>query len=238
MKQMKKVATLGVACLASLAMPTVAATFEVPRSFEIMYVDLESARQFGNDFKVEVDAGGHQIVVRFNKLLRSGDDTLSFQSEPVVLDLEFDDNTALTLKAPYISTERQAEANEEAPEFTIVDKVTGKEAAYQQNLLATQSGFQNTRDYLEEVSRLTETPETAGPGPVPAPAVTTNDLALDMLKFWFNRSDSATRKALSVWMIDERETSSVYNIQLEMGQFWFKKASTQDRKAFRAWVIE
>ena len=72
---------------------------------KIMYVDLESAGHFGNDFKVDIDEGQHQIVVRFNKLLRSGGDTQKYQSEPIVLDLQFEKNTYFqTLKAPYIDS--------------------------------------------------------------------------------------------------------------------------------------
>lgn len=223
-----------------LAMPAVAATFDVPRSFEIMYVDLERSRQFGNDFKVDVAPGEHQIVVRFNKLLRIGDDTQEFQSEPVVLNLQFEENTSLTLKAPYISNKRQAEANAKDPEFTILDNTTGKTVNYQQQALEAQSGFQNTRDYREEVASLIAppAPHVSGDGPLPAPALTTNDVALDMLQFWYNRSDSATRKALRVWMADEAYQPAVSNIQLEMGQFWFQKADNEAKKAFRIWLVE
>ncbi|MBR7887393.1 DUF2057 domain-containing protein [Marinomonas sp. A79] len=226
-------------CASVLAMPAVAATFDVPRSYEIMYVDLESSRQFGNDFKVDVDAGEHQIVVRFNKLLRIGDDTQEFQSEPVVLNLQFEENTSLTLKAPYIANKRQAEANAQKPEFTILDNTTGKAVNYQQQALEAQSGFQNTRDYREEVAKLAAlAPDPVKAGPVPAPALTTDDVALDMLKFWYNQSDSATRKALRIWMENKSSEPDMSNIQFEMGQFWFQKADNDAKKAFRIWLVE
>lgn len=226
----------------SMTSPLMAATFEVPRSFEIMYVDLESAGRFGSDFKVDLDAGQHQIVVRFNKLLRSGGDTQVFQSEPIVLDLQFEKDTYLTLKAPYISTRKQAEANAKNPQFTIHDELSGKEIDYQHQILATKSGFQNTRDYVAEIERLTANnasyntiPST---GPASAPATMSQDVALDMMKFWYNQSNDATRKDMRIWIADDSYEPAASSIQLDMSQFWFKKANQEDQKAFQKWLIE
>ena len=50
-----------------------AATFEVPRNFESMYVDLENSGNLGGDFKTEINAGAHQLVVRYNDRIGGGD---------------------------------------------------------------------------------------------------------------------------------------------------------------------
>jgi uncharacterized protein len=225
-----------------IASPVMAATFEVPRSFEIMYVDLESAGRFGNDFKVDLVEGQHQIVVRFNKLLRSGGDTQVFQSEPIVLDLQFEKDTYFTLKAPYISTRKQAEANAKSPQFTIHDELSGKEIDYQHQILATKSGFQNTRDYVAEIERLTAKNAsyniTSSTGPVSAPATMSEDVALDRMKFWYNQSNEATRKDMRIWIADNSYKPTTSSIQLDMSQFWFKKANQEDQKAFQKWLIE
>ncbi|NLQ18254.1 DUF2057 domain-containing protein [Marinomonas sp. M1K-6] len=227
--------------LGFITSPVMAATFEVSRTFEIMYIDLESAGRFGNDFKVDLDEGQHQIVVRFNKLLRSGGDTQVFQSEPIVLDLYFEKDTYLTLKAPYISTQKQAQDNVKDPQFTIHDDVTGKEIDYQQQILSTKSGFQNTRDYVAEIERLTakNTPDTAhsNSAPAPAPITMSENVALDMMQFWYNRSDEATRKEMRIWIADPLYKPTVANIQLEMSQFWFNKADQEAQKAFQKWLI-
>lgn len=223
-------------------LPAMAATFEVPRSFEIMYVDLESASQFGNDFKVDIDEGQHQIVVRFNKLLRSGGDTHEYQSEPIVLDLQFEKNSYLLLKAPYISNQKQAEANANDPQFTIYDDVSGQDIDYKKQSLATKSGLQNTRDYVTEIERLTaknsSSNVTSGSSPVPAPILMTEDVALEMMQFWYNRADEATRKDARIWIADDMYKPTVANIQLEMFQFWFKKADKEAKKGFQAWIVE
>lgn len=225
----------------SMTSPLMAATFEVPRSFEIMYVDLESAGRFGSDFKVDLDAGQHQIVVRFNKLLRSGGDTQVFQSEPIVLDLQFEKDTYLTLKAPYISTRKQAEANAKSPQFTIHDELSGKEVDYQHQILATKSGFQNTRDYVVEIERLTAknaSHDISSTGPVSAPTTMSQDVAFDMMKFWYNQSNDATRKDIRIWIADDAYNPAASSIQFDMSQFWFKKANQEDQKAFQKWLIE
>ena len=226
-----------------VTLPAMAATFEVPRSFEIMYVDLESAGHFGNDFKVDIDEGQHQIVVRFNKLLRSGGDTQKYQSEPIVLDLQFEKDTYFTLKAPYISTKKQAEANAKDPQFTIYDNVNGQDVDYRQQSLKTKSGLQNTRDYVSEIERLTAPNSTSNTnvssaGPVPAPIIMTEDVALEMMQFWYNQSDDATRKDARIWIADDMYKPTVANIQLEMFQFWFNKADKEAKKALQAWLVE
>jgi uncharacterized protein len=222
------------------ALPAVAATFEVPRSFEIMYVDLESAHQFGNDFRVDVDEGPHQIVVRFNKMLRSGGDTQTFQSEPIVLDLQFEKSTYLTLKAPYVSTLKQAEANAKDPQFSIYDVVSGHTVDYKQQILATKSGLQNSRDFIDEIERLTA-PDSptyrSDSGPVAVPILMEEDVALRMMEFWYNQSDDATRKEIRIWLADALYKPTVSNIQLEMSQFWFNKADKDSQKAFQTWLV-
>ncbi|MGO3740102.1 MAG: YccT family protein [Marinomonas foliarum] len=224
------------------ALPAMAATFEVPRSFEIMYVDLESSRQFGNDFKVNVDEGPHQIVVRFNKILRSGGDSQIFQSEPIVLDLQFQSDTYLSLKAPYISTVRQAEDNVKEPQFSIVDEVSGQEIDYKQQMLTKKSGLQNTRDFVTEVERLTAknsiNANASSAGPDVAPVRMSDDVELQMMQFWYNQSDKVTRKNIRVWIADDLYKPEVSSIQFEMSTFWFNKADKQSQQAFQQWLIK
>lgn len=221
-----------------LVLPVQAATFEVPRSFEIMYVDLESARQFGNDFRIKVDEGQRQIVVRFNKLLRSGGDTEAYQSEPIVLDLVFSKGAYLRLKAPYISNLNQAKAFSKEPSFTVVDDVSGKEVQYHQKTLPVQSGLQNTRNYVNEIERLNAEALSVDKGPKPAPILMKQDIALDRLQYWYNESDEVTRKEIRIWLKDDLYTPSISNIQLEMAQFWFDKVSLEEEKTFRVWLLK
>lgn len=232
-----KVILLSSLLVGSMAMPVMAATFEVPRSFEIMYVDLQSAGNFGNDFKVDIANGHHQIVIRFNKIMRGGDAT-QYQSEPIIIDVNVEKDAYLTLKAPYISTDRKAELYAKKPEFKILDDSSGREVSYQQQMLPVKSGLQNTRDYVAEIERLTAKNVVVTDAPVPAPYIENEKVALEMMQFWYNRSDDVTRKAIRVWIADDRYKPEMKNIQLEMSQFWFKKADREERKAFQVWLIK
>lgn len=234
----KRIIACGILFYCVLVLPVQAATFEVPRSFEIMYVDLKSSRQFGNDFKVRIDEGQHQIVVRFNKLLRSGGDTEAYQSEPIVLDLVFEKDAYLTLKAPYVSNPKQAKAFSKKPTFAVVDDVSGKDIQYHQEILPVQSGLQNTRNYVNEIERLNTEKFSVANGPAPAPVLMKEDVVLDRLQYWYNQSDEATREEIRIWIADDLYESTISNIQLGMAQFWFNKTTSEEKKAFQVWLVK
>ena len=219
-----------------LVLPVYAATFEVPRSFEIMYVDLENANQFGSDFKVNLDEGQHQIVVRFNKLLRAGGDTEAYQSEPIVLDIAFGKDAYLTLKAPYISNIKQAKAFSKEPIFTVVDDVSGKEVHYRQEILLEKTGLQNTRNYVNE--HLTAEKLSVANGPAPAPLLMKENITLSRLQYWYNQSDEATRQEMRILIADDLYKPRGSSIQLEMMQFWFNKATDEEKKTFQVWLVK
>ncbi len=212
-------------------------TLEVPKWFEIMYVDQQSAKQFGNDFEVSLTPGQHQIVLRFNKILRTGGDSEVFQSEPIVMDVEVAQGAYLQLKAPYISSVRQAEKYADEPTFTLHDEASGRDVSYQKRLLKEKSGLQNLRDYLVEVKQLNNSAYDASKGPGAAPVRMETDPALEMMKFWYNKSDTATRKAMRIWIADDQFQANVSNIQLEMMMLWYNKADDGTKKTFQVWLV-
>ncbi|WP_353667559.1 DUF2057 domain-containing protein [Marinomonas sp. THO17] len=214
-----------------------AETFEVPRSFEIMYLDQQVASKFGNDFKIDVDPGQHQIVFRFNKIIRSGGDSEVYQSEPIVLDLNVPSGAYLQLQAPYISSHRQAQDYAKQPNFSIRDEASGRDVSYQQRMLAKQSGLQNLRDYLGEVKALDEVKSLSQDAPLDPPVKMNSAPALSMLKFWYNQADIDTRKAMRVWIADAQQQAKQDSIQLEMLQFWFNKADDKAKTSFQMWLI-
>ncbi|MGR0280017.1 YccT family protein [Marinomonas dokdonensis] len=220
------------------ASPLLAATFEVPRAFEIMYVDQQAANKFGNDFKVEVAAGQHQLVVRFNKLLRQGGDTQLYRSEPFVLDVSFVQDTNILLQAPYVSSQKQAQEYAERPQFDLIDRDSEQSVNFQKIQLKTRSGFQNTRDYLAEVALLTEK-SAASPSPV-APVLDgrLEDIALEMLKFWYNKASLVTREEVQSWRSNSERKVEVSDVAAEMLNFWSQKANVAQQDAFLAWTLK
>lgn len=220
------------------ASSALAATFEVPRAFEIMYVDQQAANKFGNDFKVELPAGEHQLVVRFNKLIRQGGDTHSYRSEPIVLDINFLQDSDIQLQAPYVSSQRKAQEYAQAPQFELLDTQLDQNIPFTQVQLATRSGLQNTRDYLEEIEQVSKKESDASPQVVAVTDGRLDNIALEMLKFWYNKASLATREEVQLWRSNPEQKVEESDVAAEMLNFWSQKANGAQQDAFLAWTLK
>ncbi|MEO9654405.1 YccT family protein [Marinomonas sp.] len=220
------------------ASPIFAATFEVPRTFEIMYVDQQAANKFGHDFKVEVAAGQHQLVVRFNKLLRQGGDTHRYRSEPIVLDINFLQDSNIQLQAPYVSSQRKAQEYAQAPQFELLDTQLDQNIPFTQVQLATRSGLQNTRDYLEEIEQVSKKGSDVSPQVVPVTDDRLDNIALEMLKFWYNKASLSTREEVQLWRANPERKVEISDVAAEMLNFWSQKANDTQQEAFLAWTLK
>ncbi|CAG9296641.1 YccT family protein [Celerinatantimonas diazotrophica] len=224
--------------LGSVAIPAVAATFEVPTSFQIMYVDLQPANNFGGDFKVNVKAGHHQFVVRYNQTIRHGKDSNNFQSQPIIIETKVSKDAVLTLKAPHFYFQRKAKKFADKPDFTIVT-ADGKKANYHQQMLPLKPGFQPTRNYVQEIRRFEGDTTDGYDAPAPAPKEIADSNEFTMMKFWYNKSDVQTRKDIRIWMIDHsHKPAEAKNEPFNMLKFWYNKASKAQRKAFQVWLLQ
>ncbi|SBT18474.1 hypothetical protein MGA5115_02605 [Marinomonas gallaica] len=219
------------------SMPALAATFEVPQNFEIMYVDLEST-SFGNDFETDVEPGERQFVVRFNQRIGGGSNAEFFESEPYIIDVKVKEDSDIVLQAPYFFNKSDAERFAKAPEFSLVDEGRMDKLDYQIRMLPKKSGFQPSRDYKSEIREFTATykqPVVDKPKAAAKQVAVTEEL--EMLKFWYNKADVATRKDIRIWMIDPSHKAAQSNNAYDMMVFWFKKASKEDQKAFQVWLL-
>lgn len=215
-----------------------AATFDVPKNFEIMFIDLDKKGAFENDFHAKLDAGEHQIVVRFNQRIGNASDGQQFESEPQIIELELAQNSQIVLEAPYFFQENDAARYAKSPEFTLVDKANDGELEYEVRALPHKAGFQNMRDYEEEVREFTATYKETNPdSPSAADANAPATEELEMLKFWYNKADAQTRKDIRFWLIDDAHEVKDTNTPFDMTQFWFQKASKKDQKAFQVWLL-
>lgn len=229
------VAVLGI-LLGTTSVSTVAATFEVPRNFEIMYVDLQDPGRFGGDFKTDVVPGEHQFVVRFNQRVGGGSNAEQFQSEPYIIDVNLARDAEVVLKAPYFFRKNDAAAFAKKPEFTLVNH--GAELDYEVRELPREPGMQILRDYKREVRDFTATyKKPAVDSPVPASANAAATEELEMLKFWYNKADAGTRKDIRIWMVDQSHQPQALTTAYEMLVFWFQKASAEDQKTFQIWLL-
>ncbi|GAA0830251.1 hypothetical protein GCM10009112_13520 [Marinomonas arenicola] len=230
--------------LGAMTTHAMAAEFKVPVSYEIMYVDLKDTSKFGSDFDIKLDKGHHQVVVRYNQNIRNSDDLNLYRSEPIIIDFDVEQDTKLELKAPYIRKDQQASDYADKPTFTIVDAKTGSKYDYTDQMLPMKPGFQPTRNYLEEIKVFTgvkaanaaSSAATYAPTPPPKEVAETNEF--QMMQFWFNKSDAATRKDFRIWMVDNTHQPKAKNTQFEMLTFWFNKATPTERKAFQVWLVQ
>lgn len=224
--------------LGASVLPAYAATFEVPRNFEIMFVDLESPGKFGNDFKADVEPGDHQFVVRFHQRVGGGDNGEQFESEPYIIDVNVAKDAHIELNAPYFFRKSDAAEFEDNVEFTLVNNNSDATLDYEVRQLPHQSGVQQMRDYEEEVRRFTATYKMPTVDtPTQAAQTETDTEALEMLKFWYNRAAASTRKDMRIWLVDDSHKPENKNTSYEMLQFWFNKASAADQKAFQVWLL-
>ncbi|WP_417552791.1 DUF2057 family protein [Marinomonas fungiae] len=224
--------------LGASSLSTFAATFEVPRNFQIMYVDLKSPGSFGGDFKTEVAAGERQFVVRFNQRVGGGSNAEQFQSEPFIIDVNVAEDSNIVLEAPYFFRKNDAASFAKSPEITLVDKGSEAELDYEMRMLPAKPGVQVMRDYKSEVRDFTKTyKQPAVDTPMPAPATVAATEELEMLKFWYNKADAGTRKDMRIWMVEHSHQPKTASTAFEMLGFWFEKASAADQKAFQIWLL-
>lgn len=224
--------------LGATSLSTFAATFEVPRNFQIMYVDLQSPGRFGGDFKTEVDAGERQFVVRFNQRVGGGSNAEQFQSEPFIIDVNVAEDSDIVLKAPYFFRKKDAAQFAKQPEITLVDQTRDIELNHDFRMLPAKPGVQVLRDYESEVREFTKTykmPASDMPKPAPEQHAVTEEL--EMLKFWYNKADATTRKDMRIWMVDHEHKPQASSTAYDMLGFWFEKASAADQKAFQIWLL-
>lgn len=224
--------------LATSSLPALAATFEVPRNFEIMYVDLKSPGSFGGDFKTGIEAGKRQVVVRFNQRIGGGGNAEQFQSEPMVIEVDVAQDAEIMLEAPYFFRNNDAAAFAKKPEITLVNEASDAKLDYEVRMLPKQSGVQMLRDYKREIREFSATYKTpAVDTPTPASETVAATEELEMLKFWYNKADASTRKDMRIWMVDHSHQAKTESTAFEMLGFWFEKASKNDQKAFQIWLL-
>ncbi|MBJ7552927.1 DUF2057 domain-containing protein [Marinomonas spartinae] len=233
--------------LGAVTTHAMAATFKVPTSYQIMYIDLKDGNNYGDDFEVTIPSGHHQIVVRYNQSLRHGGDVDMIKSEPLIIDMDVKKGANLELKAPFIHQKDRAEKYSQKPTFDIVNS-KGDEVQYKVSMLPLQPGFQPLRNYREEIKEFTGEGATkpqantsanaSYSAPAPAPKSVTQTNEFQMMQFWFNKSDEQTRKNFRIWIVDHTYQTKVKNTQYEMLQFWYNKANKAERKAFQVWLLQ
>jgi len=198
-----------------------AATIEIPRPYVVYLQDGKSATSsaLNAERKVNLSAGAHQLVIRFEGSFKDQSDTRLLSGEPVVINLDLKGDEALAIQFTYPRNYRAAEQFIAQQKLTFVDTKTGTPVAIDHFVMPKKDGLQIGRDYQAELL-------TMGKGFQQVPA----EVAL------------ATTAAVAAAVVPDAKSNAQgsvdKNVQtLEMLKYWYAQADAETRKNFQHWII-
>jgi len=169
-----------------------------------------------------LDNGANQLLVQYGTEIQiAGDDPEYSVTDVFVLLFELTDSAA-TLKAPKIKRQRDLDKFNRAPRWQIAQQSAG--AVPLQVAKLKKEGFQLNRDYQAELKEFNRGLSPAALPPLAAAvdikqqavaAVTSKskqarslnqvsngeaEMALDMLKYWYQKADQKTRARFQQWI--------------------------------------
>jgi uncharacterized protein YccT (UPF0319 family) len=238
-----------------LSFQALAATFSLPNYFEVMYVDREKPSMFKMSSDITLDAGRHEILVRYYQVIEKRNENYRFSSQPVIIDLEVTADDQMRLDAQQPKNIHDGEKFAAAPSFEIIRK-NGDLANYTSQMLPLRPGWQMGRDYLKELvefkqqqtaamaahteiaalkTQLASTPSTPnGSKSEQSTGMTT----LEKLQMWYNRADDASQKAYRFWLIDPTVEPKQPTKAFEMLKYWHQQADAVTQRAIQIWMIK
>ncbi len=199
-----------------VSIPALADTsVSLPRPYVTYLVDGKSYK--GNDSDIQLAAGEHQLVIRFegNYSTKSTIDLVS--GEPLVVNFKTNGQEHLSFDLPFITSSYEAKNFLKAQNLHLIDRNTKAVKEANIFLLPKKEGLQIGRDYQEELLALGKAfqqPVIHEDGSVSVngkPADLKNNItgdknlqSFEMLKYWYNRADPQTRKAFQHWIITQQ----------------------------------
>ncbi len=199
MKQM----VLG-ALISSLSFSSLAAvSIQVPDSIDLLAANEAKPHLQGGLFSssktLTLPDGENQIVFRYTAYFNQGDERIAVQSNAIIAKFSANENE-LSFVLPEYQNQQQAEQNMGNLSWKLVDKA-GLEIGISQDKLI-KSGVQVGRDYVAESQQYNATggvaafATTAQNMPITAAQATSQASSKDaeeMLHFWYQKADSATK---------------------------------------------
>ncbi|WP_220718195.1 YccT family protein [Agarivorans litoreus] len=254
-----KTVTLTFACIASFN--AFAASFSTPSHFEIMYVDKQSSGVFSlSKTDTKLDAGPHQVVVRYADNVGSNSNSEIIKSTPIVINLNVKDGQEIVLQAQQPRNISKAKKFAEKPKFSLSDKKGGSvDSSYY--LLPLKPGMQFSRDYLEEIAAIeakqgSNTPAVAAATSTAVVAKAQTPAATTSTNGSSNTNAAIATTAVATTAVVASNNNPVAtsaevalpasnvavpasdNTELQMLQFWYQRADAATRKQFQIWVIQ
>ncbi|KHT58770.1 hypothetical protein RJ45_24820 [Photobacterium gaetbulicola] len=182
---------------------------ELPYPADLVVVN--GVEQDGND-TLTLPNGVNQFAFRYIDSLRENGDDYLFKSDVIIVKFEASDTT-LKLDLPKLRTGQDARKFARAPQLALI-AADGEKISFEQDKLI-KSGVQFGRDFEKEIAIYNQsgkvasvaTAATAVPATLPAtaqPAATspkppvdqqqTRNVAENMLNYWYEQADEATRE--------------------------------------------
>ncbi|GAD01384.1 YccT family protein [Agarivorans albus] len=246
-----KTVSLTFACIASFN--AFAASFSTPSHFEIMYVDKQSTGVLSlSKTSADLNAGPHQVVVRYADNVGSNSNSEIIKSTPIVINLNVKDGQDIVLKAQQPRSISKAKKFADKPSFSLKDENGGSvDSSYY--LLPLKPGMQFSRDYLEEIAAIEAKQGTAAPAAAAATTTAvvakTDTPAASSTNSNSNATAAVATTAVAATAVAASNDSPAAasndvavpagdNTELQMLQFWYQRADAATRKQFQIWVIQ
>lgn len=211
-------------CLLALTLPLqamAAATLAIPHPYIVYLLDGKAVKNelLDNKQKLPLTKGKHQLVIRFEGSFRDQGENRLISGEPVVYALDIAGNESLTLAFDYPRDYRAAEQYLKDQQLKLVDTKSGKEVKADYFVMPKKEGLQIGRNYQEELESMGKAfAQSADSVPVETAAVaatatttaktanglTGQDQSLEMLKYWYLKADTKTRKDFQHWIISQQ----------------------------------
>ncbi len=176
-------------------------TVEIPSSIDLLVVNGEKPSTSGSLFSstknLDLEDGENQIVFRFEQFFTQGDDRMSVESDVVIAKFTAS-NKELTFLLPKYKDAKSAKKDIKQFEWSLVDNNQQKIDVKQERLI--KKGMQLGRNYPQEALEYNRTGAIASvaiAGEVALASVPENassDTAEEMLHFWYNKADEATKQ--------------------------------------------
>lgn len=200
-----------------------AATIEIPRPYVVYLQDGKTAKSsaLNSERKVNLSAGTHQLVIRFDGSFKDQSENRLLSGEPVVINLDLKGDEALAIQFAYPRNYRAAEQFLAQQKLSFIDSKTGTPVAIDHFVMPKKDGLQIGRDYQAELLAMgkgfQQAPGELNPATTAAIAAATADAKLnsqasvdknvqtiEMLKYWYNQADAETRKNFQHWIISQQ----------------------------------
>lgn len=167
--------------------------------------EVNSDKLFNGSNNYKLLNGSNQILVNYTAEVKKGGDFEIEQSKAFVLLFE-SNNSQITLAAPTIERIKDLEKFEQNKNW-ILKNSAGNSIPYKVNIIE-KGGFQLSRDFEEELEKFNQSnataslpksqiilPNNTNNKPTKNNVIKKENMAMEMLIYWYNQADLNTRKS-------------------------------------------